>query len=218
MGSIRNCEQCGASFAPRREHARFCSARCRVAWNREHAGDPSAGENALDWSLSAMSEATARFGQITTWDLTRVVAALSEAVWWVTLVDATLVRYHPGIYDTVLDGRAEAKRQMIGDTLAGLRFVRNEMGRHRDLADFVQGGQGTDWTWRPMPEPACDSLSPHGQEWELTRYQAYQARLAGHEVTQAFTLADGFLTQTAADAAELTDPAVTGPGSGFQRQ
>ena len=30
----RNCEQCGVLFTPRREHARFCSARCRVAWNR----------------------------------------------------------------------------------------------------------------------------------------------------------------------------------------
>jgi hypothetical protein len=34
----RNCEQCGALFTPRREHARFCSARCRVAWNRLNAG------------------------------------------------------------------------------------------------------------------------------------------------------------------------------------
>jgi hypothetical protein len=209
VGSTRKCEQCGESFAPRREHARFCSARCRVAWNREHAGDPAAGENALDWSLSAMSEATVRFEQIGSWDLTRVVAAASEAVWWVTLVDATLVRYHPGIYDTVLAGWPAAERQMIDDTLAGLRFVRNEMGRHRDLADLVQGGQGTDWTWRAMPEPDCDSLSAHGQEWELTRYQAYQSRLADHEVTEAFTLADGFLTQTAADAAELIDPAAT---------
>src|ERR1700678_353748 len=207
MGSTRNCEQCGESFAPRREHARFCSPRCRVAWNREHAGDAAAGENALDWSLAAMSEATVRFDQITTWDLPRVVAAVSEAVWWVTLVDATLVRYHPGIYDTALAGRPAAERQMIGDTLAGLRFVRNQMGRYRDLANFLRGTQGTVWTWRPVPPPVCDLLSPHGQEWELTRYQAYQHWLAGHAVTECFTLAAGVLIQTATDAAELADPA-----------
>jgi hypothetical protein len=207
VGSTRICEQCGESFTPRREHARFCSARCRVDWNREHAGDAAAGENALDWSLGAMSEVVGRFDQIPGWDLARVVAAMSEAVWWVTLVDATLVRYYPGIYDTVLDDRSASERQMIGDILAGLRFVRNQMGRHRDLADFVRGAQGTTWTWQSLPAPVCEELSPHGQEWELTRYQAYQHWLAGHEITEAFTLADGFLTQTAADAAELADPA-----------
>jgi hypothetical protein len=218
VGSTRNCEQCGASFAPRREHARFCSARCRVAWNREHAGDAAAGENALDWSLGAMSEAVDRFGQMASWDLTRVVAALGEAVWWVTLVDATLVRYHPGIYDTVLDRRPAANRQMIGDTLAGLRYVRNEMGRHRDLAEFVSGTQGADWTWRSLPAPDCDTMSAHGQEWELTRYEAYQLRLAGRQVAEGFALAAGFLIQTAADAAELTDPAATGSVSGSPRR
>jgi hypothetical protein len=185
-----------------------------VAWNREHAGDAAAGENALDWSLGAMSEVIGRFGQIPGWDLAKVVAGLSEAVWWVTLVDATLVRYYPGIYDTVLDGQLAAERLVISDTLAGLRFVRNQMGRYRDLADFVNGTEGTDWTWRQVPAPACDELSPHGQEWELTRYQAYQLRLAGREVTECFTLAAGFLTRTAAQAAELADSAATGSGYG----
>lgn len=209
MGSTRSCEQCGAPFEPRREHARFCSARCRVAWNREHAGDASVGENALDWSLGAMSEVVVRFGEILTWDLGRVVAAVGEAVWWVTLVDATLVRYHPGSYDSVLDARPASERESISGTLGGLRFVRNQMGRHRELADFVHGGQGVDWTWRSLPAPACADLSAHGQEWELTRYQAYQRRLAGREVTACFVLAAGFLTETASDAAELTGPTPT---------
>jgi len=217
MGSTRTCEQCGASFAPRREHARFCSARCRVAWNRERAGDATAGENALDWSLDAMAEAIDRFDQMASWDLPRVLAAVSEAVWWVTLVDATLVRYHPAVYDTVLSdtvpgGQQGAPRQMIAGTLAGLRFVRNQMGRHHDLADFIQRGRGAAWAWRALPEPACDTLSPHGQEWELTRYQAYQTWLSGRPVTAAFTLAARFLSQTAADAAEITTPAATAPG------
>jgi endogenous inhibitor of DNA gyrase (YacG/DUF329 family) len=32
--TTRNCDYCGEPFAAQREHARFCSARCRVAWNR----------------------------------------------------------------------------------------------------------------------------------------------------------------------------------------
>jgi hypothetical protein len=36
MTEIRNCEQCGAQFEPRREHARFCSALCRITRNRQH--------------------------------------------------------------------------------------------------------------------------------------------------------------------------------------
>ena len=36
MAETRQCERCGKAFEPKREHARFCSARCRVAWNREN--------------------------------------------------------------------------------------------------------------------------------------------------------------------------------------
>jgi hypothetical protein len=32
------CEQCRQEFPAARPHARFCSARCRVAWNRAHPG------------------------------------------------------------------------------------------------------------------------------------------------------------------------------------
>jgi hypothetical protein len=36
MTFTRTCEYCGATFTAAREHARFCSTRCRVYWNREH--------------------------------------------------------------------------------------------------------------------------------------------------------------------------------------
>src|SRR5215469_997984 len=102
MGETRDCHQCGTVFAPRREHSRFCSARCRLAWNREHKGDPATAAKALDWSVTAMKEATGRLARSRRWDLPRIVTAISEAVWWVTIVDATLVRYQPGSYDSVL--------------------------------------------------------------------------------------------------------------------
>jgi hypothetical protein len=32
----------------------------------------------------------------------RAFAVIGEAAWWVTVVDATLLRYHPEVYDAVL--------------------------------------------------------------------------------------------------------------------
>ena len=104
MTDTRECEQCGAVFAPRREHARFCSARCRVAWNRQHVGDPPAVPGALGWATAAMRETVDRLLRVSTSDQPHGFAAISEAVWWVTMVDATLVRYHPDAYDAALAG------------------------------------------------------------------------------------------------------------------
>ena len=57
MLDVRECAQCGNEFTPLREHARFCSARCRMAWNHEHAGVAAAPAVAIDWSVTAMTEA-----------------------------------------------------------------------------------------------------------------------------------------------------------------
>jgi hypothetical protein len=138
LADSRDCEQCGTSFVPRREHARFCSVHCRAAWNREHMGDPQADASALLWSVTAMTEATARLPRTATWDRARVYAVVGEAVWWVTLVDATMVRHHPEPYDNVMAGQSPAQRQQIEATLAGLRFVRNRIGDDADLAKFIR--------------------------------------------------------------------------------
>ena len=215
VADTRTCEQCGTSFVPRREHARFCSARCRVAWNREHMGDPQAGASALVWSITAMSETAERLARAREWDRPGAFAVIGEAVWRVTIVDATLVRYHPQAYDAVMAGQAPAQRQLTEGTLAGLRFVRNRIGDHAGLAEFLEPGQPgpgagegriTEWTWRPVPEPALASLSPRGQAWEMTRYRAYQAHLAGHTIGEVFGRATAFLKQAAAKAPSITDP------------
>ena len=39
---------------------------------------------------------------------------ISEAVWWVTIVDATLVRHHPEAYDGVLAGQDGVDRVLLG--------------------------------------------------------------------------------------------------------
>ena len=198
-------------FTPRREHARFCSARCRVAWNRQNASDLPAEAGALDWSIAAMQEITDRLLRATGWDRLDAFGVISETVWRVTMVDATLVRYRPGDYNRVLSGAAGPERQTIEETFAGLRFVRNRMGYHADPADFIQpldvsGGPGADpvaaWTWKPLPEPQLGSLPPRGQDWELARYQAYQAQLAGHPIGETFSHAVVFL-QLAADGGRV---------------
>jgi hypothetical protein len=209
VADTRICEQCGAVYAPRREHARFCSAGCRVAWNREHTGDTEAGARALQWSITAMRDAIKRLAGDGVWDQAQGFAVISEAVWWVTLVDATLVRYHYQAYETVMDAQAPAERGAIEGTFAGLRFVRNQMGYHVDPADFIQPQEGrpgsghgiTARTWKSLPEPALASLPPRGQAWEMTRYRAYQAHLAGHRIGETFSRAAAFLKLASANPA-----------------
>ncbi len=140
VADTRTCEQCGTSFVPRREHARFCSPSCRAAWNHEHTGGLKAGTSALQWSLTAMSDTTRRLSQATAWNQARAFAVISEAVWWVTIVDATLVRHHPDAYDSVMTAQTPAQRQLVEQTLAGLRFVRNRIGGEADLTDFIEPG------------------------------------------------------------------------------
>ena len=55
-------------FTPRREHARFCSARCRVAWNRLNASDTPAEGGALGWTITAMRETIDRLLRARGWD------------------------------------------------------------------------------------------------------------------------------------------------------
>src|SRR6266851_2322291 len=146
MAETRNCEQCGTLFAPGREHARFCSARCRVAWNRENMSNPTIEVSALGWSITAMRDATERLPRVRAGDRPRAFAVIGEAVWWVTIVDGTLVRHHPEAYDDVAAAQTTAERLLIEGTLAGLRVVRNRMGHEVDHLDFVQPGEGHQWS------------------------------------------------------------------------
>jgi len=156
-----------------------------------------------------MRDTTGRMSQVRTWDQPRALGAVNDAVWWVTIVDATLVRYHPDAYDSVLRSQDPAERQAGEDTMAGLRFVRNQMRSSGDRVDFIspaegRGGPGEGsiiaWTWNSVPQPALTALSPRGQAWELTRYRAYETQLAGHTIGETFGRAAAFLCQAAAKA------------------
>jgi len=210
VADTRKCQQCGAVFAPRREHARFCSARCRVTWSRENKFDPTVQMSALEWSITAMRDVTDRLPRVRGWDQPRAFAVIGEAVWWVTIVDATLVRHHPEEYDRVMADQAPAQRRLIEGTLAGLRFVRNRMGHEVDHVDFINpeasrsGGRGImAWTWKPVHRPTLASLSPRGRAWEMTRYRAYEAQLADHTIGETFGRATTFLKLAAEAAATL---------------
>ena len=229
MAEARACEQCGTSFVPVREHARFCSATCRIAWNRQHSNDQDAGECALGWSSVAMHEATERLLRETVPGRGHAYVLISEAVWWVTIVDATLVRYYPGTYDAVLASQPAGQRVLTEGTLAGLRFVRNQMGFHTDHAEFARPPQGragrqgsgaepvSAWTWRPLPEPAVGFLPPPRQEWELSRHRAYQAHLAGRTMGEVFERAARFLTLAAAESNPGSDIAGISADTGQSR-
>jgi hypothetical protein len=177
-----------------------------VAWNRANSYDPAEEVSALQWSVTAMSDIASRLPKVSGLDKLRTLGMIGEAVWLVTIVDATLVRHHPEAYDRVLDDSEPAERERIEGTLAGLRFVRNRLGLDSDLSDLVRArnaghglssGPVAGWDWRSAQKPELDWLSPRGQEWEMARYQAYQDELAGRTVGETFGRAASFLQQAA---------------------
>lgn len=150
-----------------------------------------------------MRETTERLGRVRAGDRPQAYAVISEAVWWVTIVDATLVRYHPEAYEHALSGLSPVQRRLTEGTFEGLRYVRNRMGYYHDHADFVQPRAIPDgnhdapiavWTWRELPVPPVETMAPRGRAWEMSRYRAYQDRLAGHTVGETFQRAAAFLT------------------------
>jgi hypothetical protein len=189
---------------PRREHARFCSALCRITWNRRHANGRPTGDTPLNWSVSALEDTANRLHEARTVNLPEALAAISEAVWWVTLVDATMVRYHHDAYDRALGDLQPAERRLTEGTFTGLRFVRNCMGHHVDPADFIQPQQdsaGGDapvaaWTWRNVPAPATGVRQR--STWENSRYRHYRAYLAERPVGETINRTAGFLIQLGA--------------------
>jgi hypothetical protein len=75
------------------------------------------------------------------WDQERAFAAIGEAVWYITMVDATLVRHHPLVYNTVIASHTPAGRRLIAETLAGLRFARPWISRGAPLGEAIEPAQ-----------------------------------------------------------------------------
>jgi hypothetical protein len=211
MKAARSCAQCGKVFEPRREHARFCSAECRVRWNREHLTDAAAEQRALEWSLAGMQDVTERLALCRP-EEDGVVAfsAVAEAVWWVTIIDARLIRQYMDIYEAVLAAHDPAQRSMVEGTLSGLRYVRNQTTSETISAEFISPPAGAKgygvpaaWGWNHIAEPPLDDLPEDVRSWELTRYQEYEAWLAGNVVGDVFQRATGFLDLAVARVATV---------------
>lgn len=201
MAELRSCVQCGAAFRPRREHARFCSAACRISWNRQHTRGQLTGDTALNWSVGAMNDTIHRLCKATDIDLPGALALVSESVWWVTLVDATMIRYHESAYDLALTELGQTARRTTEGTFSGLRFVRNWMGYHADPADFIQPQRDPDsgeapvaaWRWNSLPSLELGAVAPNGRRWEAARYRHYNAYLARQPLGETMTRAVAFL-------------------------
>ena len=173
--------------------------------------DPVAGVSALQWSITAMSDTTERLPRVRAANQPRAFAVIGEAVWWVTIVDATLVRHHPDEYDAVMAGQpagrsAAGSRERWRDCASsGTGWAMKSITLTSSAPDPSRSGTGDDritaWTWTSLPAPALDSLPPRGQAWEMTRYRAYQAHLAGHTVGEVFARATAFLKLAAATGA-----------------
>jgi hypothetical protein len=184
-----------------------------VAWNRVRTGGPVVGYIALQWSVPAMSDATRRLAVVSGSDLAVAFATVHDAVWAVTIVDAALVRYHSDLYDRVLGGASAADRRLVEESLAGLRFLRNRIRDEAAVSHFVEAGAGhaagqaevMGWTWKLVAAPSLIGRRPRARAWELARYRAYQAQLAGHSVGEVFVRAEAFLHRTADAAKAVAD-------------
>jgi hypothetical protein len=167
------------------------SAIFRGMSNFSFSFDP---ELALDCSMQAMEDATTRVNQ--TDDPRQAFVAIGEAVWWITIVNDNL-RNEP-LYRANLNSNAD-----LGDTLAGLRSVRNRIGHEVNLIDYVnleavrpdQYGDGrvAAWSWKFVAPPHATRKSA------VNDYRAYSTALAGRNVVEAFTRAEGFLKHVSAN-------------------
>ena len=164
-------------------------------------GGPAAGDGALAWSVAAMTDALRRLARAGAADVPLAVAAATEAVWWVTAVDAAMSRRHPGAYRRALAALDPAARRSVEGSLAGFRFIRGQLGYSADPGDFIQtapgDGSAAGWTWSAVAPPAPQ----RGSARDVSPYREYRAQLAGRPVAEVLGRAAGFLCEAHAAAA-----------------
>jgi hypothetical protein len=159
-----------------------------------------AGEDALAWSVTAMSGALRRIGDAGGADVPQAVAAATETVWWVTVVDAAITRHCPDAYRAALAALDPAARRAVERSLAGLRFIRGQLGYSADPGDFIRPAPAAPapaWTWQSVPPPSPQ----RGTARDTSPYREYRTQLAGRPLAEALTLTVGFLSRIHATAA-----------------
>lgn len=122
---------------------------------------PAAGNGTLACSVTAMAEALRRLAAASATDVPRAIAAATEAVWWITAVDAAMNRRHPGEYRRALAALDPAARRAIEGSLTGLRFISRParvLCRSRRLHPAARNRQPAgpvDLDRRPPADPAA---------------------------------------------------------------
>ncbi len=138
----------------------------RASGQDSPGGGPGAGDGALALSVAAMSDALRRLTRARAADIPQAVAAATEAVWWVTVVDAAMIRHHPAEYGRALATLDPAARRAVERSFAGFRFIRSQLGYSADPGDFIQRhpvgrAPALTWTWRHLPRRPR-TAAPHG--------------------------------------------------------
>jgi hypothetical protein len=159
MADIRARDQPGIAPRPRRDGG---GRGTRTG----SPGGQDAGEDALAWSVAAMSGALRRIGDASGADVPQAVAAATEAVWWVTVVDAAITRHCPAAYRGALAALDPAARRAVERSVAGLRFIRGQLGYSADPGDFIQPaprlrlGPGGPFPRPPLGAARCEIPVP----------------------------------------------------------
>jgi hypothetical protein len=155
----------------------------------------------LRWSVSAMNGSIGRLYKATGTDLPEALAIVTEAVWWVTLVEASIQRSSQAAYNHTLLSLGSADRRATEGTFIGLRFIRNWLGAHADPANFIQPEHDDDgseapvaaWTWTLLPTPELGTVSPRDRHADAVRYRDYCTYLARKPIGETMTSAVTFL-------------------------
>jgi hypothetical protein len=195
MAQPPNRDQRSAVHPPRLDDGPRCPGR-----QDSLGAGPETGGSSLAWSIAAMADALARLAAATA--RPRAVAAVAEAVWWITAVDAAITRHHPRAYDRALAALDPAGRKATQRSIAGLRYVRSQLGTHADPADFIQphpsggGAPVTAWTWHLVSPPSAQRDGTR----EPSPYREYRAQLAGRPLAEALRQAASFLSRAHATA------------------
>ena len=171
MADIRERDQPGTVPRPRRDGG---GRGTRTG----SPGGQDAGKDALAWSVAAMSGALRRIGDASGADVPEAVAAATEAVWWVTVVDAAITRHCPAAYRGALAALDPAARRAVERSGPGSDSIRGQLGDSADPGDFIQptpGAPAAAWTWRSVPLPSPQ----RGTVRDTSPYREYRTQLAG---------------------------------------
>jgi hypothetical protein len=166
---------------------------------------PVSNGTGLGWSISAMNGSVDRLYKAAGTDRPEALAIVTESVWWVTLVEASIQRSDQAAYNHTLLNLGPAERRAAEGTFIGLRFVRNWLGAHADPANFIQPEHDDDggvapvaaWTWTLLPTPELGKVSPRDRHADAVRYRDYCTYLARKPVGETITSAVAFLADVA---------------------